>query len=287
MDKNTIFSKNSSINCGGKLISLDKPLIMAILNINQNSFYDGGKYTEESKIIARIEKVISEGADIIDIGFVSTRPGEKISDPLNEKKRLIPIAKLLVKKFHKCIFSVDTYHSEVAAAAIEEGVHIVNDISGGTIDKKMFEVIAKYNVPYVLSHIKGIPENMQLNPTYENILNEMSLFFSDRINKLKELGVCDIIIDPGFGFGKNIEHNYLILKNLNFFKSYGFPVLVGLSRKSMLNKFLNITPEHALNATTIANTIALINGASILRVHDVAEARQAIKIINFIENLNE
>jgi len=258
---------------------------MAILNVNQNSFFDGGKYITEDKIIARAEELISQGADIIDIGIVSSRPGEKISDPSDEKKRLIPVIKLLINRFKNIIFSVDTYHSEVASAAIEEGVDIINDISGGTIDNKMFEVIANYKVPYILTHIKGIPENMQLNPTYDNILIDMSMFFSERIDMLKKLGVCDIIIDPGFGFGKSMEHNYFILKNLNFFRSFGFPILCGLSRKSMLNKLLNITPELALNATTIVNTIALMNGASILRVHDVIEARQAIEIINYIENI--
>lgn len=287
MDKNTIFSDNKSINCGGKLISLDKPLIMAILNVNNNSFFDGGKYTTEDKIIARTEQVISEGADIIDIGMVSSRPGEKISDPAEETNRLIPVLNLLVKKFPDSIFSVDTYHSETAKAAVNHGADIINDISGGTIDENIFNVVSEYKVPYVLSHIKGIPENMQDRPHYENILTEMCLFFSERINKLKQMGVNDIIIDPGFGFGKNVEHNYIILKNLSFFNSFGLPVLVGLSRKSMLNKLLNIKPEQALNATTVVNTVALMKGASILRVHDVKEARQVIDILNFMNNLNE
>jgi len=277
-NKNSIFNKKQFINCQGKLVDLSTPLVMGILNITPDSFYDGGKNIEEKNIFSNTEKMISEGAAIIDVGAVSTKPGAKEISEKEELQRLFPLLEKLIKSFPKTIFSVDTFRSVVAEKAIDCGVSIINDISAGGFDKKMFDVIAKNNVPYIIMHIKGTPQNMQVNPTYDDVVKEIIFYFSEKVNILKSLGVNDIIIDPGFGFGKTVEHNYEILNNLDLFNVFGLPVMVGLSRKSMINKVLNIKPEEALNGTTILNTLALDRGANILRVHDVKEAVEAVKI---------
>lgn len=277
-DKNTIFSSNQSINCRGKLISFKKPLIMGILNITEDSFFDGGAYISEKNWLRQTEKMLTEGADIIDIGAASTRPGAKLIDAKDEKNAITKTLKSIRKEFPDCIISIDTYHSSVAEVSVNEGADIINDISGGEIDKEMFATIGKLKSPYILMHIKGIPENMQLNTNYRNITEEIILYFSEKINQLKTLGINDIIIDPGFGFGKTLEDNYKLLSQLEIFHFFELPLLVGISRKSMINKLLNITAKEALNGTTVLNTIALQKGAKILRVHDVKEAVECVKI---------
>ncbi|MBI3500808.1 MAG: dihydropteroate synthase [Bacteroidetes bacterium] len=263
---------------------------MGILNVTPDSFFDGGKFTNEKNILLRTEEIISEGGDIIDIGGVSTRPNAPDVSEEEELKRLIPAIKLVRKKFPSAIISADTFRSKVAEEAINAGADMINDISGGSVivsgakqSHSMFETIAKLKVPYVLMHIQGTPQMMQKNPHYKNVVKEVKKYFSEKISRLQKIGVTQIIIDPGFGFGKNLEHNYTLLKNLSEFKSFGLPILVGISRKGMIQKVLGINPEEALNGTTAANTIALMNGANILRVHDVKEAKEAVKIFNFTQ----
>lgn len=280
LHKDTIFSSQKTMNCEGKLLSLEKPIVMGILNITPDSFYDGGKYKSIKDIINHTQKMLAEDAAIIDIGAVSTKPGAKEVSASEEKKRLIPVIKAIVKEFPEAILSTDTYRSEIAKAAIGEGAHILNDISAGQLDEKMFGTIASLQVPYIIMHIQGTPADMQMAPKYKDVVKEVMLYLSVRVNKLKQLGVNDIIIDPGFGFGKTVEHNYELLKNLNLFKIFDLPILAGLSRKSMINKVLGAKPENALNGTTVLNTIALMKGANILRVHDVKEAIETIKLFN-------
>lgn len=271
-----------TINCKGTLIDLAIPKVMGILNITPDSFYDGGKYKNESDIIQQVEKMLMEGATFIDIGAYSSRPGAKHISDDEELKRIIPIIKILVQKFPEIIISVDTFRSKVAKEGIENGAALINDISGGDMDHLMFKTVAKLQVPYVLMHMQGTPQNMQHNPNYKNITTELTSFFAKKIFKLRKLKVNDIIIDVGFGFGKTIEHNYELLKNLSLFQNLEVPVLTGVSRKSMLYKPLNTNPQKALNATTIAHTIALQQGTQILRAHDVKEAIEAIKITEMI-----
>ncbi|MEK6614845.1 MAG: dihydropteroate synthase [Bacteroidota bacterium] len=264
-----------------KELDLSVPKVMGILNVTPDSFFDGGKYTDEKNILLHAEKMISEGADIIDIGAYSTRPHAQPISEEEELKRLIPAIKLVRKNFSDVIISADTFRSNVVIHAVNEGADIINDISGGSLDKEMFETIAKLKVPYILMHIQGTPQTMQINPHYKDVVKEVKEYFLKKIKNLQYFGVSQIIIDVGFGFGKNLEHNYTLLKHLSEFKEFGFPILAGISRKSMINKALDITPDTALNGTTVANTIALMNGANILRVHDVKEAKEAIQIIIF------
>jgi dihydropteroate synthase len=283
MDKVSFFSKKTAINCKGKFLNLNYPIVMGILNLTPDSFYDGGKFRTEKEIINRVEQMLVEGASVIDIGAVSTRPGAEVIDQEEEKARLLPVIILLRNKFPKVIFSVDTYRSAIADIAVNEGVSIINDISGGNMDEKMFETIARLNVPYIISHIQGTPENMQHNPYYKDVVKDVVYILSEKADKLKHYGLNDIIIDPGFGFGKTTEQNFTLLKNLKCFSFFDLPLLVGLSRKSMINKTLNIDAENALNATSVLNTIALLNGANILRVHDVKEAMETIKLIETLK----
>ncbi|MCD4746858.1 MAG: dihydropteroate synthase [Bacteroidales bacterium] len=255
---------------------------MGILNITPDSFYDGDKYNSEYLWLKQTEKMLKEGASIIDIGVVSTRPGAKKISEKEELQRLLPVLTSIVKNFSDLIISVDTYRSGIAEIAVQNSAFMINDISGGTFDKKMFDTIAKLQVPYIIMHIKGAPQNMQKNPTYDNVVKEIKNFFSQQIKKLNLKGINDIIIDPGFGFGKTLKHNYEILNNLNSFNAFGLPVLAGISRKSMINKVLNTKPSEALNGTTVLNTICLLKGAKILRVHDVKEAMEVIKIVSQI-----
>ena len=269
----------TTINCLGQLLNLNEPKIMGILNVTPDSFYDGGKYSGETEIINQIEKMIEDGASIIDIGGYSSRPGAEHISEEEEIKRVIPIIKMVNSEFPNAILSVDTFRSSVAAKAIESGVSIINDISGGKLDNKMFEIIAHYNVPYVIMHMKGNPQTMQQESNYKNMLEELILYFSKQINLLRKKGVKDIIIDPGFGFGKTLEQNYELLHKLNEFKIFELPILIGISRKSMINKILNIKASDALNGTTALNTLAMLNGANILRVHDVKEATDVLKLV--------
>lgn len=280
--KSTIFSGKRSLNCRGNLIIFEKPLIMGILNITPDSFYDGGRYNSVNKYMQHTAQMLQDGADIIDIGAASTRPETPIINTDEEIQRLLPALKNIRKEFSDIFISVDTYHSKIAEVAIDNGADIINDISGGTFDDNMFNTIGKLKVPYVLMHIKGTPDTMQKEPVYDDVVKEVIFYFSERINKLRSLGVNDIIIDPGFGFGKTIAHNYEILSKLDLFKVFDVPIVAGVSRKSMINKVLNCKPEDALNGTTVLNTVALLKGASILRVHDVKEAMEALKLCRLL-----
>ena len=269
-----------TINCKGTLIDLSSPKVMGILNITPDSFYDGGKFTNEKAILTQTEKMLSEGATFIDVGAYSSRPGAKHISEDEELERIIPVINLLVKEFPESIISVDTFRSKIAKETVNSGAAIINDISGGNMDENMFATVADLQVPYILMHMKGTPQNMQKNPTYDDVVHEIITYLSKKIFELRKLKLNDVIIDVGFGFGKTVEHNYQILKDLALFKNLDTPILAGVSRKSMLYKPLEITAQEALNATTSANTIALLNGANILRVHDVKEAVEAVKIVN-------
>ena len=273
-----------TINCKGNLIDVSSPKVMGILNITPDSFYDGGKYKNESDILFQTEKMLLEGATFIDVGAYSSRPGAAHISENEELSRMIPVVDLLINHFPEIIISVDTFRSKIAKETIENGSAMINDISGGKMDEKMFQTIADLQVPYILMHMLGTPQNMQQNPVYEDVTKEIISFFAAQIYKLHQLKVNDIIIDVGFGFGKTMQHNYEILNNLSLFKILDAPILAGVSRKSMLYKPLKINAYEALNATTVANTIALLNGANILRVHDVKEAMEAIKIVNKLES---
>ena len=271
------------LNIKGDILDLSSPKIMGVLNVTPDSFYDGGVYSNEKKILLQVEKMISDGADIIDIGGFSSKPGAKTISVKEEEKRVIPIIKLINNTFNKIIISVDTFRGEIAEKSLNEGASIINDISGGNLDKNIYQIANKYRVPYIMMHMKGVPANMQANPKYENINYEIIKDFSYKIDLAEKKGVCDIIIDPGFGFGKSIEHNYQILNNIKLYTVLKKPILVGISRKSMIYKLLKTDPSKALNGTTSLNTIALINGANILRVHDVKEAKEVIKLYSFLK----
>jgi len=269
-----------TINCKGTLVDVASPKVMGILNITPDSFFDGGKYKNEKDILTQTEKMLFEGATFIDVGAYSSRPGAAHISEEEELNRIVPVINVLVKNFPEIIISVDTFRSKIAKETINAGAAIINDISGGKMDDDMFETVANLQVPYILMHMLGTPQSMQLNPVYTDVTQDIISFFAEQIFKLHELKLNDVIIDVGFGFGKTINHNFEILKNLSLFKSLDAPILAGISRKSMLYKTLDISAKEALNATTSANTIALLNGANILRVHDVKEAVQAIKIVN-------
>ncbi len=258
--------------------------IMGILNLTPDSFYDGNRYKTEAAALKRTAQMLDEGADIIDIGAFSSRPGAKLVSYEEERKRLMPILKSIVKNFPKAIISVDTYRHKIAIEAVESGAQIINDISGGNLDPKMFETIARLQVPYVLMHMKGKPENMQKMTVYSDVVNEIKDFFKAKIKQLNRLDFDKIILDPGFGFGKTLKQNYEILKRLDEFSGLNYPVLAGMSRKSMLYKLLDINPDDALNATTVVNTVALMKGADILRVHDVKQAVETRRIVEELMN---
>ncbi len=284
MRKEPVFCPKKTLNCKGKIINLSSPLVMGVVNITPDSFYDGGRYLRPWDATKLAEKHLSEGASIIDIGAASSRPGAPITDPREEQERLLPSLKMIVQHVPNAIISVDTYHASTARVALENGAHMINDISAGSIDPAMLETVARYNVPYIIMHMQGRPGNMQDHPAYNNLVKDIALFFSEKINMLKSLGVHDIIIDPGFGFGKTLEHNYQLLANLEYFSIFDMPLMVGFSRKSMISKVLGTKPEQALNGTTVLNTLALEKGADILRVHDVREAMEAIEIMAFYNN---
>ncbi len=269
------------MNCNGKILSLEKPVVMGILNITADSFYDGGKFSSNKSVIEQVSKMLQEGVSIIDIGASSSKPGSVAIDEKEEIKKIENILRLLVREFSAAIFSVDTFRASVAETAIDNGAGMINDISGGSMDEGMFSFIAKSKVPYIMMHMQNTPKTMQDGPHYDNVVKEVLEYFEKRLNQLKSLGASNIIIDPGFGFGKTVEHNYSLLKNLSLFKKFELPILAGLSRKSMINKPLNISPKQALNGTTVLNTLALMNGANILRVHDVKEAMEAIKLVEY------
>jgi len=263
-------------------MDLGTPKVMGVLNVTPDSFYDGGRYTDEASILAQVEKMLRDGADVIDVGGYSTRPGAREISEEEELNRATNAIRTILKTFPEAVLSVDTFRSAVAKAAIREGASMINDISGGEMDKKMFDTVASLHVPFVLMHMRGTPQTMTHLSHYDNLMKDMTDYFHQKIHQLHQLGVTDIIIDPGFGFAKTPEQNFDILKNLNYFRILGKPVLAGLSRKSTIWRTLETSPEGSLNGTTVLNTVALLNGASFLRVHDVKEAVECIKLIDHL-----
>lgn len=269
---------NKHLNIKGKLLSTQRPLIMGILNITPDSFFDGGKYEYTTEIQKRVREIVDEGADIIDIGAYSSRPGAVDISEEEEWNRLKRGLDVIFEEYDDAIVSVDTFRSGIATRAIEAGAAIINDISGGDLDKDMFQTISQLNVPYIVMHMQGTPQTMQDNPSYNNTISEIIFDLSKKIDTLRQYGVKDIIIDPGFGFGKLPNDNYSILNNLEKFTIFELPILVGLSRKSMIYKTIDSTPDNSLNGTTVLNALALAKGANILRVHDVREAVECVKL---------
>jgi dihydropteroate synthase len=278
VDKDTCFYKNITFNIKGKLIEVDEPKVVGILNITPDSFYKDSRLLYENEIVVKARKMLAQGAFALDIGAYSSRPGADNVSAEEEEKRLIPVVKLLRKEFGECILSVDTFRSQIAIKAIESGADIINDISGGDLDPEMFLAVAKLQVPYILMHMRGNPQTMASRDCYKDIVSDLVSYFQHKLFLLTNLGVKDIIIDPGFGFAKNINQNFELLKNLNGLNILGYPLLVGLSRKSMIYKTLDVSAEDALTGTIALHMIALQQGASFLRVHDVKEAVETVKI---------
>lgn len=269
-----------TLNCKGRLLVIDEPIIMGILNTTPDSFYSGSRVSEVQDIVSRAEKMINEGAMILDIGGQSTRPGSEDVGAEEEMKRVLPAIEAIAKNFPEVYISIDTYHSAVASEAVAAGASIVNDVSGGSLDAAMIPTVGRLGVPYVCMHIKGNPGNMQELAQYDNLAREVLDYFIAKLDECRNAGINDLVIDPGFGFAKTIAHNFSLLKQMEVLKMLERPVLAGLSRKSTVYKTLGLGPEDALNGTTVLNTIALLNGADILRVHDVREAREAIRLVS-------
>lgn len=269
----------STINCKGTLINLSTPKVMGIVNVTPDSFFDGGKLTDADSVVFQVEKMLQEGATFIDLGGYSSKPGAEFVSETEELNRVIPVVKLLVEKFPDILLSIDTFRSEVAKQAIENGAALINDISAGLLDENMLETVAKLQVPYIMMHMKGTPKTMQSLANYEDLLKEMNFYFSERIAKARHFGLNDIIIDPGFGFAKTLEQNYELLQNLELLQFHDLPILAGISRKSMIYKALETSPEAALNGTTFLHAFCLQKGAKILRVHDVKEAVECVKLM--------
>ncbi|MBF4464011.1 dihydropteroate synthase [Flavobacterium sp. LC2016-12] len=266
------------INCKGQLINLSIPKVMGILNVTPNSFFDGGKYKNEEEIISQVDKMLSEGATFIDIGAYSSKPSAEFVTETEEIERIVPVIELILKHFPEALLSIDTFRAEVAKASIESGAAIINDIAAGELDAKMFDVIAAYNVPYIMMHMRGNPQTMQTLTQYDDIVKEMLFYFSEKVKKARSLGINDLILDPGFGFAKTTDQNYEVLQKMELFSLLDLPVLAGVSRKSMIYKTLGNSAQEALNGTTVVNTIALTKGAKILRVHDVKEAVECVTL---------
>jgi dihydropteroate synthase len=269
-----------TLNCKGRILVIDKPLVMGIINTTPDSFFSGSRFNGIDEIVAKAEKILNDGADILDIGGQSTRPGSKLIPADEEIERVIPAIKAIAEKKPEAFISIDTFYSKVAAAAVDAGASIVNDISAGSMDNKMIATIAELKVPYILMHMKGTPQTMQQNAVYENVTLEVLDYFISKTHELQTAGIVDIIIDPGFGFAKTIDQNFELLKNLSVFKMLDKTIMLGVSRKSTIYKTLGVNAEEALNGTTVLNTIGLLNGASILRVHDIKEARETIKLFS-------
>ena len=267
-----------TLNCKGRILVIDKPIVMGIINATPDSFFGGSRFNDDEEIVAEAEKMLNDGADILDIGGQSTRPGSDLISADEEIERVIPAIKAIAKKNPEAFISIDTFYSKVATAAVDAGASIVNDISSGSMDNKMIATVAELKVPYILMHMKGTPQAMQQNATYENVTLEVLDHFISKTHELQKAGILDIIIDPGFGFAKTIDQNFELLKNLSVFKMVDKAIMVGISRKSTIYKTLGVSAEEALNGTSVLNTIGLMNGASILRVHDVKEARETIKL---------
>ena len=269
-----------TINCTGKLVDLSTPKIMGILNVTPDSFYDGGVHNSDKKILKHVEKMLNDGAVFIDIGAYSSRPNGINVDENEELNRVVPALELVINKFPETIISIDTFRSKVAETCLNSGASIINDISAGEMDKKMMEIVGKYNVPYVMMHMKGNPQNMIRKTNYDDMLKEIIKYFSKKINQAVSYKINDMIIDPGFGFAKDLKQNYDLLSNIDLLKILDKPIMVGISRKSMIYQSLKTNAKESLNGTTVLNTVSLIKGASILRVHDVKEANECIKLIN-------
>tara|TARA_Y100000991_G_scaffold38007_1_gene26172 strand:- start:252 stop:1112 length:861 start_codon:yes stop_codon:yes gene_type:complete len=284
MYKNKNLNTPLTIECKSKLLDLSTPKIMGILNLTNDSFYDGGKYNSINKALLKTEKMLDYGAEIIDIGAYSSRPNAKHVSLEEEWLRMEKTLQIINKNFPNILISVDTFRSEIARRCVDNGADIINDISAGNLDNKMFDVVSELNVPYIMMHMKGTPQNMQKNPSYECIEKEVSEYFYSKIKYLKNKGFNKIIIDPGFGFGKTIEHNYKLLNNIEKLHFLKLPIMIGLSRKSMVYKVLETDQKNALNGTTVLHALCLSKGVSILRVHDVKEAAECIKLINFAKN---
>lgn len=271
-----------TINCKGILVDLVTPKIMGILNVTPNSFFDGGKYKNETEILSQVEKMQLDGATFVDVGAYSSKPNAEFVSEQEEISRIVPVVNLILKHFPETIISIDTFRSEVAKASIESGAAIINDISAGNLDEKMFEIIAKYNVPYIMMHMRGNPQTMQTLTKYDDIVKEMLFYFSEKVAMARSFGINDLIIDPGFGFAKTIAQNYEVFQKMELFNMLELTLLIGVSRKSMIYKTLDTSIENALNGTTVLNTLALTKGAKILRVHDVKEAMECVTLFNKI-----
>jgi dihydropteroate synthase len=276
-----------TINCKGTLIDLKKPKVMGVLNITPDSFYDGGKYKDEVSILKQVEKLLDAGAIFVDVGAYSSKPGATNISEEEELKRILPVVNLLITNFPDIYLSIDTFRSIVARRCLENGAAMINDISAGNMDDKMMQTISEFKVPYVMMHMKGNPQNMSQQSNYSNLLEEILYYFSEKVAAAKSYGINDIILDPGFGFAKNTFQNFSLLQHLNLFKTFELPILVGLSRKSMIYKTLGTNPDQALNGTTALNTYALTKGANILRVHDVKEAVECIELLEALKQTED
>lgn len=267
-----------TINCNGELIDLSTPKVMGILNVTPDSFFDGGRYTNNREVLQRVEQMLTDGATFIDVGGYSSKPNAAAVTVQEEKARTIPVLASIVQHFPEAIVSIDTFRSDVAQLCLDQGAAIVNDISAGLLDPLMLKIVANYQVPYIMMHMKGTPKTMSALAQYDDLVKEILFYFSERIAAARSLGISDLIVDPGFGFAKTIDQNFELLRHLDIFKTLDLPILAGVSRKSMIHKTLQIKPEEALNGTTVLNTLALEKGAAILRVHDVKEAVETIKL---------
>lgn len=267
-----------TINCQGQLIDLTIPKVMGIVNVTPNSFYDGGKLTDGKSTLLQVEKMLSDGATFIDVGGYSSKPNAEFVSEAEELQRVIPIIKTIVKEFPKAILSIDTFRSQVAKQSVENGASIVNDISAGTLDSGMMRTVSQLRVPYIMMHMKGTPQTMTSLAQYDDLVKEILFYFSEKIAQARSFGICDLIIDPGFGFAKTIEHNFELLSKFELFQMTELPLLIGVSRKSMIYKTLHTDAENALNGTTFLNSVSLMKGANILRVHDVKEAVECVKL---------
>ena len=276
----------TTINIKGSLLDLSTPKVMGILNVTPDSFYENSRISKEEDIISQVETMITDGMDIVDVGGYSSRPGAKDVSEEEEIERVVPVIKIISDSFPNLPISIDTFRTKVAEASIKVGAGIINDISAGEMDSAMFDFVSEVNVPYIAMHMKGNPNNMQVNPEYTDVIQEILKYFSEKVNRLRQLNVNDIILDPGFGFGKTLDHNYEILNKFELLQNIGLPTLTGVSRKSMINKVLGTTPEEALNGTSVLNAVALTKGTNIIRVHDVKEAKQAILLTQKIKNYN-
>ena len=276
------------INVNGHLMDLDYPRVMGILNVTPDSFYSDSRKQSEEEIISRVQQILNEGGSIIDLGAYSSRPNADHISAEEEMNRLRKALKVINLNFPEAVLSVDTFRSDVAKMCVEEyGVAIINDIAAGMMDEQMFPTVAQLGVPYIMMHMQGTPQDMQKNPHYDNIVKEILYYFSEKVQRLRDLGAKDLILDPGFGFGKTVAHNYELMEHMEEFSVFELPILVGISRKSMIYKLLGGGPENALNGTSVLDTVALLKGANILRVHDVKEAVEAVKIITMLKGINK